>query len=78
MLELRAPNARTERHKAIARQARPIGTSGAQISRDAGCVPVCALGRSLDIAVEDGESDVTGEIEREREREGGKGRGEAI
>jgi len=28
----------------------------------------------LDIAVEDGESDVTGEIERE----GGKGRGEAI
>jgi hypothetical protein len=35
---------------------------------------VCALGGSLDIAVEDDESDVTGEIEKEE----GKGRGEAI
>jgi hypothetical protein len=47
------------------RQARPIGTSGALIGRSAGCAHVCALGGSLDIAVADGESDATREIETE-------------
>ena len=41
---------------------------GAPIGRLAGCAPVCALGGSLDMAVEDAESDVTREIEREKER----------
>ena len=63
---------RTERHQMSATRRAISARMGAPIGRLAGCAPVCALGGSLDIAVEDAESDVTREIERE-----GKGRGEA-
>jgi hypothetical protein len=43
----------------------------APIGRTAVCAPVCALGGSLDTAVEDGEPDVTREVEKkEKERRG--------
>jgi hypothetical protein len=56
----------TERHDVSTVMRRPIDTSGAPIAPTARCAPVSALGGSLDIAVEDGESDVTRERERER------------